>query len=390
MKTSWLAAAGVTLALALWMASGLLGDDDGSGPDAASDANADERAPVRVEIVTAAPAPERRTVTLRGQVEAARLVTVRAETSGTVASVPRSRGARVAARAPLVRLDAGTREAQLAGARAQLASALAERTAADSLGQRGLQSQMMIEQTTAAESVARAEVARLERDLADTVVRAPFAALIESLPVEIGQLVERGDPIASLVDDSAFDVTARASQQVAAELAPGQPVEVTLLTGETLTGTLTWVSRAADAETRSFAIEARLDETDGALASGVSATLVVPVEEVEALFLSPSTFTLDEEGELGVKVLDDEDRVRFLPVSLLRTSLEGAWVTGVPAGARVVTLGQGFVGEGERVTPTEVDGEVNGEVDGEVDGASLGAARGDGDEGGERAAGEHP
>lgn len=355
MKTSWLAAAGVTLALALWMASGLLGNDDASDEGAAA---TEERDPMRVEVVLAEPEPERRTVTLRGQLEALRTVTVRAETSGTVEALPEPRGARVAAGAPLARLDAGTREAQLAGARAQLASAVAERAAAESLGQRGLQSQMESEKAVAAERIARAEVERLERDLENTVVRAPFAGLLESLPVEIGQLVERGDPIATVVDDSAFLVTARAAQQIVAELAPGLPVEVTTITGETLDATLSWVSSMADPETRSFALEARVEDADVALASGVSATLEIPVEEVEALFLSPSTFTLGEAGELGVKVLDEEDRVRFLPVSLLSTSLDGAWVTGVPAGARVVTLGQGFVGEGERVLASVVAAET--------------------------------
>ena len=85
---------------------------------------------------------------------------------------------------------------------------------------------------------------------------------------------------------------------------------------------------------------------------------------------------------------------------MLRTSLEGAWVTGVPAGARVVTLGQGFVGEGERVTPTEVEeGRGAGGEVGERAAASLGAARGEGrgdergDDGegdGGSAAGERP
>ena len=357
MKTSWLAAAGVALALALWMASGLLGDDDAPDGAAAGASEGDERSPMRVEVLRAEPAPERRTVTLRGQLEAVRTVTVRAETSGTVEALPVARGGRVAAGAPLARLDAGTREAELAGARAQLASAVAEREAAESLGRRGLQSQMASEQAVATESVARAEVERLERDLGNTRVRAPFAALLESLPVEIGQLVERGEPIATLVDDSAFVVTARAAQQNVRELEPGQAAEVTTIDGETYPATLAWVSSVADAGTRSFAVEARVESGAGPLASGVSATLVVPVEEVEAVFLSPSTFTLGEAGELGVKVLDEEERVRFLPVSLLRTSLEGAWVTGVPTGTRIVTLGQGFVGEGERVIASEPAGD---------------------------------
>jgi len=357
MKTSWIAAAGVALALALWMASGLM-RGEGNASETSGEAqevdtgNAsadDDPPPMRVEIMIARPEPEQRSIVLRGQVAATRMVELRAETAGRVAELFVTRGERIEAGEPLIRLDAGVREALLAGARAQLASAQAEQTAAESLGRRGLQSQLQTEQALAAASLASAEVDRLERDLENTTVRAPFAGIVERLPLEIGQLLERGDPAATLVDDSAFEVTARAAQQIAAELVPGQPVDVTLITGEKLNGQLTWISSVADAATRSFEIEARIDNPNAALAAGVSASLTIAVERVEAVFLSPSTLTLGENGDLGVKILDDDDRVVFLPVAVLRTSLDGAWVTGIDMDTRVVTLGQGFVGAGERV-----------------------------------------
>ncbi len=351
MKSSWLAAAGVTLILVLWMASGLLsGNDDQSPEDAfANNGSGADTSLMRVEVLVAEPMIEERTLELRGEISAARMLAVRAETSGRVVDLPVERGARVEADAALAKLDVGTRDALLVGARAQLTSAQAEQQAAESLGRRGLQSQLQAEQALAATRMARAEVDRLERDIADTQVRAPFAGLVEQLPVEIGQLIERGDHVATLVDDSTFEVTARAAQQVAAELEPGQSAEVTLITGETLDGEISWVSSVADPATRSFEVEARIGNPDRALAAGVSATLKVPVELVDAVFLSPSSFTLSADGELGVKVLDADDVVVFQPVTVLRTSLDGAWVSGIEAGTRVVTLGQGFVRVGEQV-----------------------------------------
>lgn len=347
MKSSWLAAAGVTLVLVLWMASGLLRGNDESGDTAADEPGA--AALMRVEVLRAEPQFEQRSIELRGEVAAARVVNVRAETSGRVIELAATRGARVQAADVLGQLDLGTREALLRGARAQLASAEAELSAAESLGRRGLQSQLQSDQARAAAQMAQAEVDRLSRDLAQTQLLAPIAGVIEALPIEVGQLVERGDPIATLVDDSAFKVTARAAQQIAMEIQPGQPATVTLITGEELRGEVSWVSSMADAATRSFAIEARIDNPNGAIAAGASASLTIPIEEVEAVFLSPSALALSESGDLGVKVLDADDRVEFLPVSVLRTSLDGAWVTGIAAGTRIVTLGQGFVRVGEQV-----------------------------------------
>ncbi len=344
-----MAAVGVTLVLVLWMASGLFRSNDGPSDTAGSAGDAGQTRPMRVEVQVAEPEPEKRNLVLRGELTANRIVEVRAETAGRAIELFVERGARVEAAELLVALDPGVREALLAGARAQLASARAEQNAAASLGRRGLQSQLQTEQAAAAASLASAEVDRLQRDLADTGIRSPFAGVVEQLPIEVGQLVERGDLVATLVDDSLFKVTARAAQQIASRLKPGQDVNITLITGEQLQGKLSWVSSVADPATRSFEIEALIDNTNMALAAGVSATLTIPGEPIEAVFVSPSTFTLGVDGELGVKVLDDEDHVVFVPVTVLRTSLEGAWISGIEPGTRIVTLGQGFVQAGEKV-----------------------------------------
>jgi len=349
LKTSWLAAAGVTLVLALWMASGLLrGEND---TDEVSAEATDEEL-MRVEVIVAEPTLAQRTVEVRGTVAAVRRVELRAETAGRVLELPVERGRRVVTGAPLVRLDTGVRSASLNAARARSTSARAEQTAAESLSRRGLQAQLQTDQARASASLAQAEVDRLQREIDDATVRAPFGARVERLPVELGQLVERGDPVALLVDDSGFEVHARVAQQSVHRLEPGQPVTITLLDGESLTGVLSWIGSVADTATRSFPIEARIAPPHDALADGISATVAIAVERVEALYLSPSTLSLDTDGALGVKVLDDEDRVRFVPVELLRTSLDGAWATGIAPGSRVITLGQGFVGAGERVLPT--------------------------------------
>ena len=349
MKTSWLAAAGVTLVLVLWMASGLLRDEN--GVDDASAGTAEDGL-VRVEVIVAEPTLEQRTAELRGTVAAVRRVELRAEIAGRVLELPVERGRRVVTDAPLVRLDTGVRSAALSAARARFDSARAEQAAAESLSRRGLQAQLQTDRARASASLARAELDRLQREIDDATVRAPFAARVERLPLELGQLVERGDPVAMLVDDSGFEVHAQVAQQSVHRLEPGQPVTITLLDGRSLTGTLSWIGAVADTATRSFPIEARIDSPHGALADGISATVSIAVERVEALYLSPSTLSLDTDGALGVKVLDDEDRVRFVPVELLRTSLDGAWATGIAPGSRVITLGQGFVGKGERVLPT--------------------------------------
>jgi len=164
-------------------------------------------------------------------------------------------------------------------------------------------------------------------------------------------MIDRGTIIAEVVDNSGFTVSAQVAQQTLAQLELGKSIEVKLITGDVLPGKLTYISSVADSASRSFTVEAVVDNVDGKYAAGVSASMIVPVEQVEAVFLSPSAIALGDTGDIGVKTIDENQQVVFTPVKLISTSLDGAWVTGIPDGSRVITLGQGFVKTGQTVDP---------------------------------------
>lgn len=346
MKTSWKAAGLVVVLLSLWMLSGLFSGDDASSKDNAR--TADEPA-MAVEVTLTQSSPMSRQLTLQGHLDPIRQVIIKAQTSGQVNDILIPKGARVSDQQPLVKLDEGGRGNSLAEAQAAVTTARSEQQAAQSLQRQRLQSQMQLEQANAALESARAMLANIELDIDYTTIKAPFAGIINDLPVERGALIERGDAIAELVDDSAYKVSARVAQQGLSQLTPGQPITVELITGETLQGALSFIGSVADPQTRSFAVEALIQNDSDTIAAGVSATLSIPVQEVLATFITPSALSLGNDGELGVKALDENDRVIFLPIKLISSTLDGAWVTGIPDDTRLITLGQGFVNTGEQV-----------------------------------------
>ena len=358
MRRSVLAAAGVVVLLGLWLASGLLGEEEAA--DEGGEAEAEAATPMSVAVTVVSPESMEREIVVHGELNVHRRLEVLAETSGIVERIAIERGERVARGDTLVVLEKGEREAELREARAQVTMTRSEQEAAESLGRQALQSRVQLERSRAALESARAQLVRIERDLAGTRIAAPFDGVINTLPVETGRLVERGDRVAELIDDSRFEVSARVAQQQRAELELGQEVGVEPITGERLVGTLSWISSVADPASRSFAIEVDVRSTDRALAGGVSTTVRIPVEKVEAVFVTPSVLSLGDDGELGVKRVDDEDHVVFVPVTLVRTSLEGAWVEGLEDGDRLITLGQGFVNPGERVSPRPAEEPVPG------------------------------
>lgn len=345
MKTSWLVAGATVIALVLWMASGMLRSEDTNRGSTADSGDTVMLVEVReIELNDMA-----REIVLHGQLEPVQHLHIRAETSGTIESLPIAKGSRVAAGTLLVTLDVGGRENSLKEAQATVKSAESAQIAAASLKRQGLQSKLQLEQAEAQLEAARAVLASIELDIANTQIRAPFGGILNDLPLSKGALADRGDVIAELVDDSAFEVTAQAAQQTVDALQVGQDVTVKLITGKTLPGKLTYISSVADSKSRSFKVEARVGNPDGSIAAGVSASVIVPVANIEAAFLTPSALVLGDDGELGVKIVTDNNTVDFLPVVLESTTLDGAWVTGIAAGTRVITLGQGFVSNGEVV-----------------------------------------
>ena len=326
--------------------SGLLSSETSSEPE---ELLRDQPMAVEVDILDIN--TKERKISLQGQMEPVRHLLLKAETSGAVEKIHVSKGTRVSKNAALVTLDLGGRQSSLAEASARVRMAKSEQSAALSLRQKGLQSQLQLEQAEASLETALAQLGAVELDINNTTIRAPFDAIVNDIPIEMGALIDRADLVAELVDDSQFNVSAQVSQHALSSLKLGQSVTVELITGQELFGKLTYISSIADPQTRSFTVEARIENTDDAVAAGVSATLHIPVEVVEATFLSPSSLSLGDAGELGVKAVDDQNTVHFLPINIISTSLDGAWVTGIPADTRIITLGQGFVNAGEQVEP---------------------------------------
>jgi multidrug efflux system membrane fusion protein len=60
--------------------------------------------------------------------------------------------------------------------------------------------------------------------------------------------------------------------------------------------------------------------------------------------------TLDDEGRVGVKIIDSSSRVRFLPVDLISDTPDGMWLGGLPDTIELITVGHEFVSVGQQVT----------------------------------------
>ncbi len=349
LKSQWITVA-IIAALVAWMASGMSDMRQASDTQDAQQASA-ERVLTEVQVRKMTAESVTRFVELQGQAEADRVATVRAETTGRVVSLPGERGTRMSEGDELVVLAMNDREARLEEAKSLVAQRDSEYEAAQRLGEKGYQAKNRVKEAKAALDAAKARLAAIREEITNIRISAPFDGVLETRPIEIGDYVSVGDNIATVVDDTPLRIIAHVPQQKVNRITEGASADIEFITGQTATGTITLVSSVAMESTRTYRIEAEVQNNDHGFRAGMSATLRIPTDTVQAQFVSPAIFSLDTDGRLGVKTVNAENTVVFHTVDTIQATTEGVWVAGLPETARVITVGQGFVQAGETVKP---------------------------------------
>ncbi len=343
-------AALLLLLLGLWLASGVMMPHRRAA-DAAAPA-ASPAAPTPVQVARIQAQQVERTILLSGRTAPARTVELKAETSGRVAAIGAARGSRVESGGLILRIDAGDRVARLSQARAELRQHELAYEGQLKLKPDGYISEAKLAESLALLEKARTEVTRAQLDMDRMHIRAPFDGALQERLVEVGDYVAPGTAVATFVDNRKLAVAGSVAEAQAAGIRPGLAGTAKLASGETVTGRLRYVAPVADAATRTFAVELEIANPSGTLPVGVTADIELPVGQVLAHRLSPALLTLDEAGVVGVKIQGAGDRVQFMPATVVRSSADGVWISGLPDPAPVIVGGQGFVRDGDRVTVT--------------------------------------
>jgi multidrug efflux system membrane fusion protein len=345
---SWLLSAAIVVVVALWLASGHSGDED-QLEEATNTSIADSTTQHSVRVRSQSAELVSRTITVNGKTAPARVVTLSAETDGRIESIGAARGANVERGSIIVRLDERDRKARLAQAEATVKQREVEYQGRLRLKSESYVSEAQLQEAVAMLETAKAELTRAKLDLGYMNIRAPFGGALQARMVEIGDFVKVGDPIATFVDNRTIIVSANLSEFDARYVDVGDNAVARLATGETVKGRIRYVAPVADEATRTFGVELEIDNADGSLRVGGTAELRIPAEEVLAHRISPSLLTLDDAGNVGVKIVNDQGLVEFVVADIALSSNDGIWLAGLPESVTIITVGQGYVTSGALV-----------------------------------------
>ena len=203
--------------------------------------------------------------------------------------------------------------------------------------------------TKARLAAARAQLERSATELAHTDIRAPFAGLVEDTEVEVGDYVQPGTACATVIDLDPMLLVGRVAERDVSKLSLGTIAKGILIDGTGVVGKLTFIGQQSDTATRTYPVEIQVPNPDFALRSGVTTQITIPVDSVMAHRISPALLALDDEGRIGVRTIDGDNRVVFNLVQIINDEGGAVWISGLPEVATLITVGQELVVPREHV-----------------------------------------
>lgn len=182
---------------------------------------------------------------------------------------------------------------------------------------------------------------------------APFSGYLESLRVDEGDYLNTGGVCASLIDPDPMLLIADVAEKDIADIRLGSEASAKLISGRMISGKVTFIASSADKNTRTFRVEISVDNKNRTIRDGVSAEIYIKGKEEPAHRISPAILTLNDRGKLGVRTVTSDNTVEFREIKILEDTNNGMWVSGLGKDARIITLGQEYVFQGQTVNVKE-------------------------------------
>ncbi len=350
-----IAALCVFAAAAAWIATGEFSSvgsaEESAGPESLTPAAVAEAESLVRTVAAVDPVfiDHARTIRLSGITAADKRTVLAARADGVIDSLMLVKGGAVTPDELVMTLEGPETLAQAKIAEISLAQRDRELERAERLFAGGNAPEIEVTNARSARDAAGAELARAKASVERLELRAPFAGIVDTLDVQLGEWVQTGAPVATILALDPILVQAEVSELDLASITVGAEARVRLANGTERAGTVRLVAREASSQTRTFPVEIALPNPGLALPSGMTAAVLLSASPVRSVLVPRSVITLSDAGALGVRVVGTDNVAAFAPVTIIDDTPEGLVVTGIPDDLRIVTAGQDLIRDGDTV-----------------------------------------
>jgi membrane fusion protein (multidrug efflux system) len=295
-----------------------------------------------------------------GTLRANETVELTATVSETVTAIHFEDGQRVEANKILVEMTKAEEHAQLEEAMSTHAEAKRQYDRVRPLAARGAASQSLLDQRRREYETAKARLRAIESRLRDRLIIAPFSGVVGLRNISVGALIEPGDIITTLDDDSVMKLDFSVPAVHLASLKTGLPIEARApaFRERKFTGTVSSINSRVDPSTRSITVRALLPNPDRLLKPGLLMSVELLKNPRDA-WMIPEEALIPSGRENHVLVVDPSANP---PIAQARKVTIGGRRpgeveirTGLQGGEFVVTHGTLRVRPGQEVSIIAVD-----------------------------------
>ncbi len=323
-------------------------DDAGASPAAGGAADSGGppgggMPPLPVETFTLKPQPLAAGLQTVGSLRADESVVVRPEVAGRINRIHFAEGGRVAAGQPLFTLDGSLAQASLNEATANLENSRRASARAGQLSKDKLIAQADFDKARAAFGVDQARVASARTALSKMTLRAPFSGQIGLREVSVGEFVNVGQDLVTLVRLDPIEVDFSVPESTLAQLRNGQNVSITVdaFPNDHFGGVVTAIDPVIDPSSRSAKLRAQIANPDGRLRPGQFAQLQLDTggNRADALLVPEQALMQDGDQRFVWTVVDGKAKKAVIKTGV---RVPGAFqvTEGLKSGDVVITAGQ--------------------------------------------------
>lgn len=354
-------AAIVLIAATAWVATGefsSVGSEEAEAagnPAPAPSPSPDPVAAVRtVAAVTPVIADYAREIRLSGVTEADKEAVLAARVDGIVQTLGVAQGQVIEVDALVLRLEGSEIEAAVRTAETSLARVRQELEVGETLFAKGSLPELTLMSRRSEASAAEAALSLAQAAADRLILRAPFAGMIDSVDIEVGEWVQAGTPIATLLSLDPIVIKAEVGEQDVANVQAGSQALVRLVNGDELPATIRHVAKQATERTRTFVIDVAVANPEGRIPAGMTAEVRLFAPPRPAVTVPRSILTMSDEGTIGLRIVGSDNIAHFAAVEIIEDGENGLVVAGLPEGVRVIVAGQDMIRDGDRVTVSEL------------------------------------
>ena len=196
----------------------------------------------------------------------------------------------------------------------------------------------------------RSQLKDIELDINKTVINSPFSGIISDKMIEESEYITPGNIMFTIIDLNPIKIQGYLSEFDVNKVSLGTKAIIENTNGLKKNGTISFISPSAETSTRTFEITIEADNADLSFKSGITTKITIAGSELKAHKIPPSILTLQDDGTVGVKAVNDENIVIFYPTTSVKDTIDGIWVSGLPDKVNLIVTGQEYVAVGESVS----------------------------------------